>query len=51
MPKNMRLEANRAEPPLHPHRLFRNLSETEPDELLIFQVGEKGQPRAVRVEQ
>jgi quercetin dioxygenase-like cupin family protein len=38
------------EPPMHAHRLFRNLSKTEPAELLIFQVGEKGQPRAIRVE-
>jgi quercetin dioxygenase-like cupin family protein len=39
------------EPPRHIHRLFRNLSKTEPAELLIFQVGEKGQPRATGVEQ
>lgn len=32
------------EPPMHEHRMLRNLSETEPAELLIFQVGEKGKP-------
>ena len=32
------------EPPMHAHRLFRNLSKTEPAELLIFQVGEKVSP-------
>jgi quercetin dioxygenase-like cupin family protein len=35
------------EPPLHTHRFYRNLSETEPAELLVFQVREKGKPLAV----
>ncbi len=39
------------EPPLHAHRFTRNLSKTEPAELLIFQVGEKGQPRVMSVEE
>lgn len=30
------------EPPMHVHRLLRNLSKTQPAKLLIFQVGEKG---------
>jgi quercetin dioxygenase-like cupin family protein len=30
------------EPPMHVHRSLRNLSNTEPAKLLIFQVGEKG---------
>lgn len=38
------------EPPSHAHRLFRNLSGTDPAELLIFQVSEKGQPLATSVE-
>jgi quercetin dioxygenase-like cupin family protein len=38
------------EPPMHAHRVFRNLSQTEPAEVLIFQVGEKGQPLAMGVE-
>jgi quercetin dioxygenase-like cupin family protein len=38
------------EPPLHVHRLLRNLSKTEPAELLIFQMGEKGQPAAMKAE-
>ena len=33
-----------AEPPMHAHRLLRNLSKTDPAELLIFEVSEKGQP-------
>ncbi|MBZ5673982.1 MAG: cupin domain-containing protein [Acidobacteriia bacterium] len=39
------------EPPMHAHRLFRNLSKTEPAELLIFQVGEEGQARAIGVQE
>ena len=35
------------EPPMHAHRLFRNRSQTEPAELVIFEVGEKGQPLAI----
>jgi quercetin dioxygenase-like cupin family protein len=38
------------EPPLHAHRLTRNLSKTDPVELLIFQVGERGQPLVMGVE-
>jgi quercetin dioxygenase-like cupin family protein len=30
------------EPPMHVHRMLRNLSNTKPATLLIFQVGEKG---------
>ena len=30
------------EPAMHVHRVFRNLSNTQPAKLLIFQVGEKG---------
>jgi quercetin dioxygenase-like cupin family protein len=30
------------EPAMHVHRTLRNLSQTEPAKLLIFQVGEKG---------
>ena len=30
------------EPPMHVHRMLRNLSKTRPATLLIFQVGEKG---------
>jgi len=37
------------EPPMHAHRVFRNLSQTEPAEVLIFQVAEKGQPAAMAV--
>lgn len=32
------------EPAMHVHRALRNLSQTEPATLLIFQVGEKGKP-------
>ncbi|MGP0072348.1 MAG: DUF3179 domain-containing (seleno)protein [Bryobacteraceae bacterium] len=39
------------EPPMHAHRQFRNLSKTEPAEVLIFQVGEKGQPLAMGVDE
>jgi quercetin dioxygenase-like cupin family protein len=35
------------EPPLHVHRLFRNLSNTGPAELLIFEIAEKGQPLTI----
>jgi quercetin dioxygenase-like cupin family protein len=35
------------EPPMHAHRLVRNLSQTEPAELLIFQVNEEGAPRVI----
>ncbi len=38
------------EPPLHAHRTLRNLSEVDPAELLLFQVGEKGQPLAMSAE-
>ncbi|MGH9240934.1 MAG: cupin domain-containing protein [Vicinamibacterales bacterium] len=38
------------EPPLHTHRFYRNLSKTEPAELLVFQVVPKGQPRTIRVD-
>jgi quercetin dioxygenase-like cupin family protein len=38
------------EPPMHAHRIFRNVSQTEPAEVLIFQIGEKGQPLAMGVE-
>jgi quercetin dioxygenase-like cupin family protein len=30
------------EPPMHVHRSLRNLSNTEPAKLLVFQIGEKG---------
>ena len=36
------------EPPLHTHRLYRNLSATEPAELLVFHVHEKGKSLAIR---
>ncbi|MBV8846188.1 MAG: cupin domain-containing protein [Bryobacterales bacterium] len=39
------------EPPMHAHRLLRNPSKTEPAELLLFQVGEKGQPLATSAEE
>lgn len=32
------------EPPLHAHRLLRNLSPAEPAELVLFEVSQKGQP-------
>jgi len=38
------------EPPMQVHRLLRNPSKTEPAELIIFEVGEKGQPLAMTVE-
>ena len=34
------------EPPMHAHRLLRNIGKTEPVEMLIFQVSETGKPRA-----
>jgi quercetin dioxygenase-like cupin family protein len=36
------------EPPMHTHRLYRNLSKTEAAELLVFQVHETGKPFAIR---
>jgi quercetin dioxygenase-like cupin family protein len=36
------------EPPMHVHRMMRNLSNTRPAKLLIFQVGEKGKPFTIR---
>ena len=39
------------EAPLHAHRMLRNASKTEPAELPIFQIGEKGQPPAMGVDQ
>jgi quercetin dioxygenase-like cupin family protein len=38
------------EPAMHAHRLYRNLSTTEPAELLVFQIREKGKPFSVRVD-
>jgi len=35
---------------MHAHRILRNLSKTEPAEMLIFQVSETGKPRATFVE-
>jgi quercetin dioxygenase-like cupin family protein len=32
------------EPPMHVHRMMRNLSSTETAEVLVFEVGEKGKP-------
>jgi hypothetical protein len=40
----------RREPPLHTHRFYRNLSKTEPAELLVFQVQATGQPLTIRVD-
>jgi quercetin dioxygenase-like cupin family protein len=37
------------EPPMHAHRLLRNASSTEPAELLIYQIGDKGAPLAIPV--
>ena len=39
------------EAPMHVHRFYRNLSKTEPAELLIFSVGKMGEPFSVRVNQ
>jgi len=36
--------------PMHAHRLYRNLSTTEPAELLVFQIREKGKPFSVGVD-
>jgi quercetin dioxygenase-like cupin family protein len=38
------------EPPMHSHRIFRNVSK-ESAEVVLFQAGEKGQPPAMIVEQ
>jgi quercetin dioxygenase-like cupin family protein len=38
------------ETPQHTHRFYRNLSKTEPAELLVFQVRTKGQPLSIRVQ-
>ncbi|MEZ5402169.1 MAG: cupin domain-containing protein [Bryobacteraceae bacterium] len=38
------------EPPMHAHRVYRNLSETEPADLLVFHVRRKGQPLATRIQ-
>jgi quercetin dioxygenase-like cupin family protein len=38
------------EPPMHAHRLFRNVSKTEPAELVIFEVSETDQPLVMGVE-
>lgn len=35
------------EPPMHTHRIYRNLSKTEPAELLVFHVREKGKSLSV----
>jgi quercetin dioxygenase-like cupin family protein len=35
------------EPPLHVHRMLRNLSKTEPAELLIFQMGERASRKRI----
>lgn len=35
------------EPPMHIHRLLRNLSETESAKVLIFEIGPKGKPLAI----
>ena len=39
------------EPPMHVHRHYKNLSGTEPAELLVFYVRKTGDPLAVRVNQ
>ncbi len=43
-PKTYRAGDYFYEPPMHVHRMMRNLSATEPAEVLVFQVGEKGKP-------
>lgn len=43
-PKTYRAGDYFYEPPLHVHRMMRNLSATETAEVLVFQVGEKGKP-------
>jgi quercetin dioxygenase-like cupin family protein len=37
------------EPPMHVHRLLRNLSKSKPAKLLIFQVGEEGKQFTIDV--
>jgi Cupin domain len=37
------------EPTMHVHRMLRNLSDTEPAKLLIFQIVPKGKPAAILV--
>jgi quercetin dioxygenase-like cupin family protein len=37
------------EPPMHAHQLFRNLNKTEPAEVIVFEVSEKGKPLAMGV--
>ena len=39
------------EAPMHTHRFYRNLSKTEPAELLVFTVRKTGEPFSVRVNQ
>jgi quercetin dioxygenase-like cupin family protein len=39
------------EPPLHAHRMLRNRSQSEPAELVLFQIGKMGEPSATSVEQ
>jgi quercetin dioxygenase-like cupin family protein len=39
------------EPPMHTHRFYRNLSNAEPAELLVFTVLKTGEPFSVRVNQ
>lgn len=38
------------EPPLHVHRLLRNLSQSAPAKVLVFQIGEKGAPGVLSVD-
>lgn len=38
------------EPPMHAHRLFRNVSKTDSAELLVFEVSGKGQPLAMGIQ-
>lgn len=37
------------EPAMHAHRLFRNVSKTEPAEVIVFEISEKGRPLAMGV--
>jgi quercetin dioxygenase-like cupin family protein len=39
------------EPPLQTHRMLRNTSQTDPAEVILFQVGDKGAPTAIGVTQ
>ncbi len=39
------------EPPMRPHRMLRNSSKTQPAELILFQIADKGQPGAMGVPQ